>query len=270
MMISGTTRVISLLGHPIEQVHSPTVFNSYARDAGVDAVLVALDIPPDGIDDYFKALRAWKNSPGCLVTIPHKQAALANSDEATGRARRIGAANIVLRDKTGKLFADMLDGVGFVSAMAKSNISPKGKRMLQIGGGGAGSAIADAVAEAGLAHLSLIEIDDNRRDRLLRSLRETYPKLGLSAEPGDPGTVDIMVNASPVGMKPDDPLPFALDNIRSGTLVCDIVTKPPTTAFLEAAISKGCTVQRGNEMAEAQLALITKQFGFPAPAGIDT
>jgi len=267
MIVSGTARIIPLIGQPVGQVRSPTVFNQYAQDNGIDAVMFAVDLEPAAAADFFRGLKGWKNCPGCMVTIPHKQAALANADDATGRARRIGAANIVYRDAAGRLTADMMDGQGFVLAMAKNGVTPKGKRVVQVGGGGAGSAIADALADGGAAHLSLIEIDAGRRDRLVDTLRGAYPALELSTEPPPPEEIDILVNASPLGMKAGDSLPFPLDGIRPDTYVCDVVTKPPTTPFLEAALAKGCAVQRGNEMAEAQLPIYLDKLGFPPPPG---
>ena len=262
----GTTRVFALIGHPVGQVRSPTVFNEYAAANGIDAVMVALDLEPGMAEAHFRAVRAWRNCGGCAVTIPHKQAALAQADTASERARRVGAANLVRRDADGRLHADMVDGLGFVAALAGHGVSPAGKRAVVVGAGGAGSAIADALAEAGAARIAVVEIDPARRRRLLDALGAAWPAAELSDDPGDPGAIDILANASPMGMAPGDPLPFPLDGVPPGALVADAVTKPATTPFLEAARARGCAIQRGAEMAEAQLPIFLERFGVVPPA----
>ena len=260
-ILTGTSKFYTIVGHPIGQVRSTTVFNGYLAEHDIDAAMVAMDILPEAIDSFFSMLRGWENCGGTGVTIPHKQAALANCDEVSDRARRIGACNLVQRTKDGRLIGDMTDGVGFLSALSKHGVSVKAKRFVLIGAGGAGSAIAHAVADNGAARLAVLDLDVQRRGALLASLREHYPDVEITDEAGDPADIDILANATPMGMSAGDPLPFPLDGIRAETMVADAVTKPPMTRFLEAAKAKGCTIQQGNEMADAQQPIFLERFG---------
>ncbi len=264
-ILTGTSRFYAIIGHPIAQVRSPTVFNGYIADHDYDGAMVAMDILPSAVNGFFAMLRGWKNCGGVGVTVPHKQAALANCDEASDRAKRIGACNLVQRTEDGRLIGDMTDGLGFLAALAKHGVNVTGKRFVLIGAGGAGSAIAHAVADNGAKRLAVLDIDTARRETLLASLRGHYPNVDISDEAGNPTEIDILANATPMGMKPDDPLPFPLDGIRTDAMVADAVTKPPMTRFLEAARARGCPIQRGNEMADAQQPIFLERLGVVAP-----
>ena len=260
-LISGTSHYYAMIGHPVAQVRTPTVLNGYLVEHGIDAVTVTFDLVPAAVTGFFTMLRGWQNCRGCGVTIPHKQVALTHCDAVSDRARRIGAVNMIRREADGRLIGDMTDGLGFLAALDRHGVSVANRRFVLIGAGGAGSAIAHAVADNGAAHLAVIDIDAERRDSLIASLQRHYPGTRTTAEAGEPDAIDILANATPLGMRPDDPLPFPLDGIRPETLVADAVTKPPTTPFLAAARSRGCVIQRGTEMAEAQLPIFIEKLG---------
>ena len=116
----------------------------------------------------------------------------------------------------------------------------------------------------------MIDIDAKRREALLMSLREHYPGVNIAEKAGNPAEIDILTNATPLGMGPDDPMPFPLDGIRSDCMIADAVTKPPMTRFLEAARYKGCTIQQGNEMADAQQPIFLERLGVVEPGGLAT
>ena len=268
--ITGASRFYAMIGHPVGQVRTPTVFNAHLADAGDDAVMVTFDLLPDAVNSFFAMLRGWENCAGCVVTVPHKQAALANVDAASDRAKRTGAVNLIKREVSGRLIGDMTDGPGFISALGGHGVTVAGKRVLLVGVGGAGGAIGHAVADNGAAHLTVLDIDTERRETLIASLRRHYPDVIVTEEAGDPAAIDILANATPMGMRPDDPLPFPLDHIRPDAMVADAVTKPPMTRFLLAAKAKGCRIQTGNEMAEAQLPIFLERLGVTGPATIKT
>jgi shikimate dehydrogenase len=263
-ILTGTSRFYAIIGHPITQVRSPTVFNGYLAEHDIDGAMVAMDMLPEAVGGFFAMLRGWENCGGVGVTIPHKQAALANCDEVSDRARRIGACNIVQRTGDGRLIGDMTDGPGFLLALSNNGVEVEGKRVVLIGAGGAGGAIAHEMADRGVARLAVIDIHQGRQETLVASLREHYPGVTVTQEAGDPADIDILANATPMGMDPDDPLPFPLDGIRADTMVADAVTKPPVTRFLELAKAKGCPIQQGNEMAEAQLPIFLERFSVAA------
>ena len=110
--ISGRTTILTIVGHPVSQVRSPTTVNAEFARTGIDAALVAVDLEPSSLPAFVQMLRGWQNSPGCIVTLPHKTAAAGLVDELTGRARLLGAVNIIRRTSSGHLAGDMIDGLG--------------------------------------------------------------------------------------------------------------------------------------------------------------
>lgn len=261
-LISGSTIIYAMIGHPIAQVKSPLYFNRYFRLTQTDAVMAAIDIEPDGAEAFFAFLRHWRNCPGCVVTVPHKQAALRGVDTASERAKRIGAVNIIRRSPAGGLDGDMVDGLGYLQALAKNSVSIKGKNMLLIGAGGVGSAIAHAVAEAGLGRIYVIDNNSGRRETLLASLRKHYPQLSVRDEKPGAADLDIIANATPLGMLAGDPQPYPLANVRRGTVVTDVITAPVMTPWLETAREKGCIIQTGPEMTKPQMPIFAGYLGL--------
>lgn len=261
-LISGTTTVYPMLGHPVRQVQSPPLFNAYFKKHKIDAVMPSLDIAPEGIDDFFRFLRHWQNCPGCIVTVPHKQAAFRNVDQASERAQYIGACNLVRRLPSGELIGDMVDGLGFIQALAQKSIRLTGAHVIQIGAGGVGSAIAHAIADEGAASIAILEIDAERRRKLLNSLKTHHPK--LTVFDNQPGSVEInmITNATPLGMKSEDPWPYPLGDVDNNVVVTDVVTLPALTPWLKVAREKGCTIQTGPEMARAQMLMFAKFLGI--------
>ena len=264
--ITGSTKFYALIGHPVEQVRTPTVLNAHLTERGIDAVMVTFNLLPANLEDFFKMMKGWQNCLGCCVTIPHKIQTLELLDSFTERARRIGAVNIIKRDAEGYLHGDMMDGLGFLAALKKNNATVENKNIVLVGGGGAGSAIADSVAEAGAKQLSILEINKNRQTKLISNLRKTYPSTSIYDQLVPGHSIDIVINASPLGMEVNDPMPFPLEKIKGNVVVADVVTKPDITKFLENASRAGHLIQRGREMAEAQMSLFIDFMGIPEEA----
>ncbi|MCP5155819.1 MAG: shikimate dehydrogenase [Ectothiorhodospiraceae bacterium] len=262
-MVTGKTRVISMLGHPIAQVKSPGNLNGRFEATGQDVVVVPFDVGEGAVEAFFALHRRLENNLGILVTVPYKQAAFAACDETSPRARLLGACNVVRREPDGRLVGDMVDGLGYLAALAANGVDPKGMDTLVVGGGGVGSAIADALAGAGARRVVVLEIDEARRERLLAHLRRAYPgtAVGDVVEPGQ--RFGIIANATPLGMRAGDPLPLPAERIDPDAFVTDVVTDPVTTPFLEAARSRGCGVQTGPEMTVPQAALFARYLGVP-------
>ena len=263
-ILSGTSSFYALIGHPVNQVRSPTGFNTYLTERNINAAMVTFDLLPESIGGFFTMLRGWGNCLGCCVTIPHKNIAFELVDQTTNRAKRIGAINIIRREKSGKLLGDMTDGLGFINALQSNGLSVTGKNIGLIGGGGAGSAIADAIAEANAKHLSIVEIDPIKGDMLISKLKKQYPTLSLDNAINHPENIDILINSSPIGMNSYDPLPISLAEFRSKIMVADSITEPNFTPFLRHAKNNGCFIQKGNEMADAQLPIFIDFLGIPS------
>jgi shikimate dehydrogenase len=253
-MITGSTRVLFLIGHPVAQVHTPPRINRHLEAAAADTVMVPADIAPHATDMFFATVRAMANCAGVSVTVPHKQAALGACDSLTDRARRIGAVNILRRDDAGRLHGDMTDGLAFVEALRRGDNLVEGKCVVLVGAaGGAGAAIADALCEAGIAALAMVDIDPSRVEAAAARLRRTYPAADIVTGWPAGFAVDLAVNASPVGMRPTDPPPLDVARLPPGCIVADVITKPEMTPLLAEAQRRGHPVRTGIDMADAQL-----------------
>jgi shikimate dehydrogenase len=251
-----------MIGHPTTQVKSPTTFNRYFRERQIDAVMVAIDVHPDAVAHLFSLLRGWRNCPGCIVTIPHKQEAAWQADELSPRARDLGAVNVLRRTREGRLVGDMVDGLGFLEALKTHGFDPKGKRIVVFGAGGAGGAIAYAVAEAGAARLAVVDTDAARQASLLTLVASRFPLVSLSGVPASLSAFDLAVNATPLGMNDDGRTPFPLDTLGPAAFVADVVTEPEITPWLRGAKERGCRIQTGYEMTLGQFALMGRHMGI--------
>jgi shikimate dehydrogenase len=259
-LVRGSTRVTLIIGHPIAQVISPALFNQRFADLGLDSVMIPVDVVPDRLPDFLRLLRGWENADGCVVTIPHKRSVVGDLDELTDRARRLRAVNVIRRTPDSRLSGDNVDGFGFLNAAAAHGFDPRGRSALVIGSGGAGSAIADALCDSGIQHLTITDVDSGQAAWLASVLRTAFPSVDLAISVnGDLGRFDLVVNASPTGMGGIDELPIAasaIATIRSDVLVADVVTKPALTPFLRLARQGGRTIQQGPETAAGQTELL--------------
>ncbi|MBY0329727.1 MAG: shikimate dehydrogenase [Acetobacteraceae bacterium] len=263
--ITGTTRVIPIIGQPIRQVRSPDLFNALAARRGADAVLVPIEVAPADVPGFVAFHRTWRNSPGFVVTVPHKRAVAGLADALSPRAARLGAVNLVVRDAEGRLAGDHLDGMGFLAAARAAGFDPAGRGALVVGLGGAGSAIVDALCEAGLARLALRDLDAARLDWMRDLVRAAFPAAALLPDGADLSGHDLVVNATPVGMGGTGGLPVPateLATLRPGAHVADVVTHPAETPFLAAARARGCTVQTGPAMTAAQMEEFGRRLGL--------
>ncbi|MGE0312888.1 MAG: shikimate dehydrogenase [Lautropia sp.] len=249
---SGATRVIFIVGSPIEQVKSPQGVTRALRARGRDAVVVPAHVEPADLADFFSIAARMPNVDGILVTVPHKFAALRACESATDRARSIGAVNVARRRAGGGTgwHGDMCDGAGHVQGLRNAGFEPRGARVLLVGAGGAGSAIAHALVEATLAALSIVDPDAVRREALSAKLRghgEVVPQAGST----DPRGFDLVVNASPLGMRVHDPLPIDVDLLEASCFVSDVVTVPEVPPLIARARERGCRTMTGTAMFEA-------------------
>ena len=260
--ISGSTKVIPVIGNPTPQVKAPHFFNAYFKRQNIDAVMIAMEMADDAAGKFLDLLRGWTNCPGAIATIPHKQHTAAACDELSDRASALGVANLVRREADGRLIGDMSDGEGCVQAMRDHGVDPADKMALVVGTGGAGSAIAYALAEAGAANLSLLDLDSGRTAKLAGMLHDQFPATSVSTERPDLAALDIAVNGSPVGMNGDPNLPIPLDGLRSSAIVCDAVTSPEKTPWLQAAAAIGCKTSTGNDMVRGHFPILCSHLGF--------
>ena len=239
--ITGATRVYAILADPIRHVKTPQGINSLFQQAGVDAVMVPVHVAPTGLRKFIEGLREMQNFDGCVVTVPHKTAVISLCDALTPEAKHIGG---------------MLDGEGFVAGLRSQAHEPKGLSVYLAGAGGAASAIAFALARAGVAKLTISNRSATKVEQLANRLQSLYPQLPVFIGSDDPRGHDLVVNATSLGLKDTDPLPLNTKLLQSTQLVAEIIMQPVQTALLSAALEKGCLVHYGAPMLSAQIGLM--------------
>lgn len=255
-VITGNTRLFGIVADPISQVRTPQVLNAWFEAEGLDAVLVPMHVPADGLSTVFEAFRKMRNLGGFIVTVPHKTATVDLCDEVSEAARAIGAVNAVRREADGRLVGDMFDGLGFVEGLKSQGNDPAGRSVLLAGAGGAAAAIAHALARAGVSRLSIANRTMAKAQALAECVRASVPGANVDAVPADPRGYDIVVNATSLGMKEGDALPLDASLLSPSTLVAEIIMKPEMTALLQAAQKQGCAIHLGRHMLDHQARLM--------------
>jgi shikimate dehydrogenase len=187
---------------------------------------------------------------GLLVTMPHKFAAFSYCATSSERARLLGVVSVMRRNPDRSWHGDMLDGLAFVNAQKDAGARPEGARVLLVGAGGAGGAIAIALLEAGVRELIIHDIDEARAARLI-SLVSALGRGRVSAGPADPKGCDMVCNATPLGLAAADPLPVAAHLLAASMFVGDVIAGHGVTPLLQAAAAAGCKTANGEQMVEA-------------------
>lgn len=246
MRLDGSTRLYFVVGDPIAQVKSPEGMTAAFIENGQNAVCVPAHVAPEQLETFFASIKSMKNVDGIMVTVPHKIAFAALCDELSDAARFLQTTNCVRRDGD-RWVGEMFDGRAQVEALQRNGADFKGKKAILAGAGGAGTAIAYALLAAGVSELAIVENDRTRRDRLIDRL----DGLGLGrvfAGSPDPSGFDLVINATPMGMREGDPLPFEVDKLTAAMFVGDVVTTPALTAWIDAARKAGCATSTGLDM----------------------
>ena len=263
-MLTGHTTLLLHIGWPTHSFKAPMIYNPWFEAMDLDALVVPLGVKEPEFAGVFPSLMRAGNVRGALVTMPHKVRVLDLVDEISPRAAVAGAANAVLvRD--GRLLADMFDGEGFVRGMRVNGRDPRGCSALVVGSGGVGSAIAASLAGAGAARLALHDTREEVTAALAGRLRRHHPQVQVQTGTADPAGFDVVVNATPLGMTPGDPMPLDVDRLAAGTFVGEVVMTHAVTPFLAAARARGCATQVGTDMLFEQIPAYLDFFGFPAP-----
>jgi shikimate dehydrogenase len=253
--LNGATRIHVTIGDPIAQVKSPAGVTQGFQARGHDAIMIPLQVKPADIDDFFRLAKKLPNLDGIIITVPHKPVAFRHCDTTSERAHVLEVCNVMRREKDNRWTGDMTDGGGFVAALKRNGFDPKGKRALQIGAGGAGSALALSLTMEG-AGVTLCDLDTTKRDALIARLARHGHKV-TATEKADPSGFDLVVNATPAGMKTGDLSPVDVSRLDPKMFVADIITMPLVTPLLAAAQGKGCRTQNGQQMFDAQVDFIS-------------
>lgn len=244
---SGATRLYVIVGDPIAQVRSPAGISAEFAARGHDGILVPVQVATADLPDLLSVASRLKNLDGIVVTIPHKFACYQACASATERAHFLRTVNLMRRRADGSWHGDMVDGLGFVAAARAKGIDPRGMRALLVGAGGAGSAIALALIDAGVSELAVHDSSAERRDVLVHQLNG-LGRAPVRAGSVDPAGFDFVANATPAGMKDDDPLPVDITRLAPSAYCGCVITKPEISPFIAAARALGCATATGTDM----------------------
>ncbi len=245
MNISGKTKVTGLFGYPVEHSLSPAMHNAAFEHLNLDYCYVTFSVRPDLLGDAVKAIRALSLS-GVNVTVPHKENVMPFLDEISEEASFIGAVNTIKNDN-GKLTGYNTDGKGFMQSLSEAGIDVRGKKILIVGAGGASRAIGYYLCkEASEVHL--FDVDDKKADLLKGHLNKLKGNVSLAGARSVKDKdffsgIDIIINATPLGLKPDDPMPVDISLIKDSHIVCDLIYKE--TSLLSEANKIGCKTMDG-------------------------
>ena len=250
--MSGKTGLLGVIGHPITHTLSPKMHNAAFAASGVDYVYVAMDVLPEDLPAAVSGLGAL-GFRGFNVTMPHKEAILPLLDEVDEAARASGAVNTVVVEERGLRGANT-DGSGFVEACEESGVGFDGAKVLVVGAGGAAAAIAVAVLGEGARELRILNRSRWRAEKLRDRLQEGYPGAGISVyDATDPEGAawgaGVIVNATYLGMKDDDPLPLPASYLGRDTVICDAVYRPGReTGLIRLARGRGLRTVSGGQL----------------------
>jgi shikimate dehydrogenase len=261
-MIRGTTKLVAHIGYPTDSFRAPMIYNPYFERHSIDAVVVPMGCRAEDYPDFLRLVFRLSNIQGALVTMPHKVTTVGLLDEVMTTAAVAGSCNAVRLGQDGRLVGDMFDGEGFVRGVLRKGRKLDGASALVVGAGGVGSAIAASLAKAGVARLAVYDAHARTMESLSDRLRTHYPRLEVVTGTRDPAGFDIIVNATPLGMKEDDPLPMDVERIDPASFVGEVVMKQEITPFLAAARARGCQCQVGADMLFEQIPAYLEFFGL--------
>ena len=261
-MINGNTELIAHIGYPTYTFKSPMIYNPYFEKKGINAVVMPMGCQSSDYPVFLRSIFQLTNIRGALITMPHKVVTVDLVDEVTPTVMVAGACNAVKKGPDGKLLGDMFDGLGFVRGLQRKGFSTKDKRVLVVGSGGVGSAIAASLAASDIKTIALYDSNNSSSEKLGERLNANFSKVEVILGQNNPEGFDLIVNATPLGMKEGDPMPVDISKISPHAFVGEVVLKDEMTAFLKAAHSRGCRVQVGSDMLFEQIPVYLEYFGF--------
>lgn len=248
--LSGETRLFPIIGDPIRYAKSPERLTSGFATRGHNGLCVPMQVSEGNLERVMHGLTLIPNVDGLLITMPHKFTAYQYCVTSSERARLLKGVSVMRRNADSSWHGDMLDGLAFVKAQKDQGAQPEGARVLLIGAGGAGSAIAITLLESGVRKLIIHDANDARVAELM-ALVADLGRGRVTAGPPNPTGCDMVCNATPLGMNGGDPLPVAADLLTPTMFVGDVIAGHGETPFLSAARAAGCKTANGDQMVEA-------------------
>lgn len=240
MKITGKTKVTGIFGYPVEHTLSPAMHNAAFEALGLDYCYIPFTVHPDMLSAAVGAVRAL-NLRGVNITVPHKEKVIPMLDTIDDEASFIGAVNTIV-SSDGQLKGYNTDGRGFMESLSESGISVKGRNVLIIGAGGAARAIGYYLAQDAKA-LYIYGRTPGRAKRLASDLKKVAESVSSIPDISPIDGFHVIINATPLGLKEDDPLPLDAGLFCKGQIVCDLIYR--NTRFLREASKSGCITLNG-------------------------
>ncbi|WP_028659165.1 shikimate dehydrogenase [Nocardioides insulae] len=261
-MTPARSYLVGLIGAGVGPSLTPAMHMREARHHGLDYVYRTLDISelgysPDRVGELLHTARAL-GYDAFNITHPGKQLVIEHLDRLDATAARLGAVNTVVFED-GESVGYNTDTTGFARALRTGLPDVPTRRVVQLGAGGAGTAVSDALLSHGVEHLTLVDLDTVRSERLAAELAERFPNSVVEASHPDKVETlltlsDGVVNCTPMGMVEHPGLPLDAGLLRADLWVADIVYFPFETALLRAAADAGARTLHGGHMAAYQAA----------------
>lgn len=248
-MISSSTKVVGLIGNPVEHSVSPAMHNAAFEELGMDYVYLAFKVSEDLLSDALHGVRAL-GMRGVNVTIPHKSDVMDHLDQLDELAQSIEAVNTINREAEG-LKGFNTDGIGAMRALLEEVEDVEGREVLLLGAGGAARAVAFTLAEAG-ANLTISNRTNSKAKKLVGDIEEKIGR-SLNQIPQEEDVLErkikeseILINSTSVGMHPQNGETIVkAEQMHSGLTVMDIVYNPLRTRLLREAEKAGAKTISG-------------------------
>jgi shikimate dehydrogenase len=250
--ITAKTKILAVIGYPIEHSMSPTMHNAAIQDLNLDYVYVAYNIAPENLGKAVEGFRALEIK-GVNVTIPHKVAIMQFLDEIDPIAKKIGAINTV-KNENGYLKARNTDGAGGKKSLLENGCELSGKNVLFVGAGGVARALSYFIAED-VGQIAFLDVVEEQAKSLANDINaktgvKTVSNVVSERNLRDScANSDILINASPIGMYPKiNATPVPKEFLHKNLFVFDVVYNPLKTQLLTDAEEVGCQILGGLDM----------------------
>lgn len=260
-MITAHTRLFTIFGDPVAHIRAPAAWGKLFERHGIDAAFLCAHVSPAELNAAVTGFKTLQNVGGLMFTMPHKHAAVHHADVLTPRARQVGSINLLARSLAGTWVGDNIDGAGFISGLRADGVEPRGLRAYVHGAGGVGQTIAISLAAEGVTQLAIYDIDPARAQVLAQRIQGEF-NLTVTADEADLSGFELVVNASPLGLEPEDPLPFPVARLRPGTVVADVIMEPMYTQLLRDACARGLKIHHGRNMMNFAMPLAAQFYGL--------
>ncbi len=260
--VGGTSRVAAVIGDPVRHSRSPQIHNAAFAATGLDWKFMAFEVPPGDAVAALDAMRVLRLG-GLSVTMPHKAAVAQAADEVSDAVATLDAANCVVPLADGRLRAENTDVIGFLGGLTDdAGITPKDRKVVVLGAGGAARAVIHACHGAGAADIAVVNRSADRAV-IAAELAAPTARVGTIA---DIAGADLVVNATPVGLNEDEGMPCAVELIESNQVVVDLIYSPLLTRWVAELRSRGIEAHNGLSMLVHQAAAAFELWtGVPAP-----